>query len=82
MLAIVEKYVVDILIYFVYLSVQGALCVTGIVLFFVNIRKIRFEKANMQIDSRTRRRVAVLNAGVIASTVLLLALTISTLFLT
>ncbi len=79
-LALLGTYGLTILIYLFYASIQGALNIAGVVLFFVTKRKIHVEKSGLLIDAKEQRKAAIVNFGVIAAFAVLIALTVSTLF--
>ena len=66
--------------YGVYVLIQNAINVTGVVLFCINVRKVRIRKSPLCIEARDQRHAAAINVGVILSMSLLAFLTLKTLF--
>ena len=80
LVALVSEYAITIVGYLMLACVQGIFNLLGIILFIVNRKKIHIEKSDLLLSAKEQRLAAVLNAGVIAAFILLLLLTVSTLF--
>lgn len=78
-LALTEEYAKPLLIYSIYSFAQGVLSIVGVILLIVKRKKIYFEK-NSLLSPEEQRKTAVLNVGVVAGFMLLIGLTVSTLF--
>ena len=74
------EFILPGILYLLHLSVAGALNVLGVVLFSVNLRKVRVERPASALSAREKRRAAVLNVGMIAVGVVLIAFTVMSLF--
>lgn len=79
-LSLFGEYAIPLLLYALYMAVSGALNVIGVVLFCINVRKLRLERPASALSAREKRKAAVLNVGTVAAGVVLIALTVWSLF--
>jgi hypothetical protein len=77
---LVIEYALPLIKYGVYVLIQNAINVTGVVLLCINVRKVRIRKSPLCIEARDQRHAAAINVGVILSMSLLAFLTLKTLF--
>lgn len=69
------------LIYFIiHITVIGILNLTGAILFFINVKKIKLESDGSSLSMGARLKAALVNPGMIASFILLSLLMISSVF--
>jgi hypothetical protein len=73
-------YGVPILLYLIYLLIMGALNITGLVLFIINVKKVRVNKYDSTLTLVERRRAIFLNVGMIVAIVGLVIMMIISLF--
>ena len=78
--SLLADYGVPILIYLIYLLIMGALNITGLVLFIINVKKVRVNKYDSTLTLVERRRAIFLNVGMIVAIVGLVIMMIISLF--
>ena len=80
MYALLSEYLVPLALYGIYLLAIFALVIVGIVFFCINIRKFKPQKSELALEKKDYRSALFKSSGMIAATVILLVLTISSLF--
>ena len=80
LVSLMIRYALPLALYFIYLLVSGAFDIAGIVLFCMNAKKIKVEKSESALPVEDRVLAVTVNVGVILALVLLIFLTVLSLF--
>ncbi len=81
MVPLLETYGTTLALYALYLLILFAINITGVVLFFINIKKFFQEKEDCLLSGAETVKAVILNPGMIVCTVLMSILTIFSLFM-
>ena len=79
MMELIGEYAAPLLMYLAYILIQGALSIAGVILLIVMRKRIYLER-NSMLSPAEQRKAAIVNFGVIAAFLLLIGLTVNTLF--
>ena len=78
---LVSEYGVSVALYMLYAMLIGAINIAGAIILFINFKKSSFKNAAPELTAPEKRRASMLNVGTIAGAALLVALTVTTLFM-
>lgn len=78
---LMREYLVPLLLYILYLFAMFGMAIAGLVLFILRVRRFRAEPGVVQISAKARRRAIFSSVGMIIAVLVLLALSVTSLFL-
>lgn len=77
---LLSEYGVPFALYMLYALAIGAVNIAGAIIFLLSFKKSKLENAAPELTAPEKRRAALLNVGTVACAVLLIGLTVATLF--
>ena len=79
-LSLFAEYAIPLLLYALYAALSGALNVLGVIFFIIGLRRLKLDPPITLLTQKERRRAVILNAGMIAASLVLIAFTVMSLF--